>query len=782
MQNYVNTQYCNSGSKQKRYGVRLTVIQNSQDITNNRSNVTIIFELGGAGALGLTTDYTGSSMNGYTYYGNIYINGTSVATGSHTGNMNNSTVATIATWTDNINHNPDGTLSINVKGVFTGGVSSQANGGEASGTVYFDNIPRASSVACTTANIGAKPTITITSAVSSFTHKIYYEFGTITKTLIADSGLTGNTTITYNNWTIPTTFYAQIPNSQSGTGNIICETYSGTTPIGTDSVPFTANVPSSAKPNISNPTIVDTDTVSKNTIQLYVVGKSALKFTFPTFSTSYGSTLKNYTLNINGTQVYSGTETTYTMRTTISQTSNNYELIITDSRGISNTTNLQPFTAYAYTEPKINTFTAERNSTTDTTVNITYNAAITNINSNNRNAKTFKIEYRQTGSTGDWTPVTTITNTYTPNSTVNTTNVSADNTYDFRITATDSYGSVTATTQVSTSSTLLNFNANGATLAFGKASESSTDIEFAIPTDFQKPIKFNSTIKGKRFNASGTGYMKLFTITINGANYVQAMTFDLIQKNRSASGRIILKASTATSPVTNGFMINQFYFEGSSNLYYCYNNSSNPSSVDIYVQKYDASDDIEITNFKLGEYNSNVVITWAGTRVASLPTGYGSASRRAGQYQYGVTSTGTNNSSSNLMTSAGVQAAIAHIIPYTLYDDANGTNGTVTLSDSPANYAYIEVLYNSTQNSITRWDSVKIPNPNGKYFTCIVSWIYNNSSGATQTITQINQFVVSGTNYVISRGECSGWNVEGGSTWSGMSGSAFYICKVIGYK
>ena len=491
MQNYVNTQYCNSGSKQKRYGVRLTVIQNSQDITNNRSNITCIFELGGAGALGLATDYTGSSFSGYSCTGTIYVNGGQVVQTSGVKSVNNSTVVELARWTGNVNHNADGSLSIPISGVFTGGLASQTNGGTAEGRVTFDTIPRASSVACTTANIGAKPTITITSAVSSFTHKLYYEFGSITKTLIVDSGLTGNTTITYNNWTIPTTFYAQIPNSPSGTGNIICETYTGTTLIGTKSVSFTANVPSSAKPNISVPTIVDTDTVSKNTIQAYVIGKSKLKFTFPAFSTSYSSTLKSYTLNINGTQVYSGTDTTYTMSTPLTQAANTYELIITDSRDISNTTGSKSLsTAYSYSPPTCS-MTAERNGTTATTINIVYSGTITNINSNNRNAKSFKIEYKQS-TASSWTTVSgfPVTNAYTKsNVAVNVTGISDSNTYDFRITAVDSYNvPATATVQIGTSATLLNFNANGATLAFGKASEINDTMEVNIKSKFLKEV------------------------------------------------------------------------------------------------------------------------------------------------------------------------------------------------------------------------------------------------------------------------------------------------------
>jgi hypothetical protein len=477
MQTYINTQYCNAGSKKKRYGVRLTVVQNSQSVSNNTSNITVTFELGGAGALGLSTDYTGSSFNGYTCYGTIYVNGSEKASGSSSATIKNNTKVTLASWTGNVSHNNDGTLSIPIRGVFTGGTSTQASGGEASGTVTFDTIPRASSVTCTTANVGAKPTFTISRASSGFTHTLKYSFGSLSGTIATGVGTS------YSNWTIPTSFYAQIPNSTSGTGTITCDTYNGSTYIGSKTCSFTVTVPNTAKPNVSNPTIVDTDTISKDTIQLYVVSKSKLKFTFPTFSTSYGSTLKNYTLKINGTQVYSGTDSSYTMGSPISTASNKYELIITDSRSISNTTGEISFTAYAYSAPTCS-ITAERNSTTPTTVNITYSGTITNINSNNKNAKSFKIEYKQS-TASSWTTITTVTDAYTKtNIALSRTSVDDSHSFDFRITATDSYGNATATAQIGTSATLINFSADGTAIAFGKASESSNTFECALDANF----------------------------------------------------------------------------------------------------------------------------------------------------------------------------------------------------------------------------------------------------------------------------------------------------------
>ncbi len=550
MQTYVNTQYCNSGDKKKRYGVRLTVVQNSQSVANNTSNITVTFELGGAGALGLSTDYTGSSFNGYTCTGTIYVNGSQKSQGSSSANISNSTKVTLTSWTGNVTHNSDGKLSIPIRGVFTGGTSSQASGGEASGTVTFDTIPRASSVAVTsTVNIGAKPTFTITTASSSFTHKLYYQFGGISKTLIA-SGITGSSPITYNSWTIPTTFYAQIPNANSGTCNITCETYSGSTLIGTKTASFTANVPSSATPTApTNVTIEDTDSVSKNTIGVYVVGKSKIKFTFPTFHSDYGATLSTYTLNLNGTN-YSTTSQNYTMTVPVDRTSNTYSVTVTDSRGKTASSGDKTFTAYDYSPPNGN-LAVERNGTTPTNVSITYSGTVTNINDNNNNIPSYSLQYKKkTDST--WADVPNVTfSGYSVSGTIIQTGVSDSYTYDYKLTVSDSYSSASYPVQIGTSATLMNFSADGTGIAFGKASEEASTFECSLKTKFSNEVNVTNQ---NNLKLNGTDILQV--VYPVGAIYMSmqptspATLFGFGTWERIGTGRCLISAGGGTNPTT----------------------------------------------------------------------------------------------------------------------------------------------------------------------------------------------------------------------------------------
>lgn len=115
--------------------------------------------------------------------------------------------------------------------------------------------PAASPIACTTANIGSNPTITIAKASSSFTHSVSYAFGSLKGDIAIKTSATS-----IADWTIPEEFYAQIPNAKTGKGTLTCITYSGGTPVGNPTT-CELNVTTDeqkCKPTVSG-TVVDTN-------------------------------------------------------------------------------------------------------------------------------------------------------------------------------------------------------------------------------------------------------------------------------------------------------------------------------------------------------------------------------------------------------------------------------------------------------------------------------------------------------------------------------------------
>lgn len=137
--------------------------------------------------------------------------------------MRNGTV--IASGKKTITHNPDGTRTFTV--YVEGGIYYYAVNCTGTNTFTLDTIPRASSITCTEASIESNPTITISRASSSFTHTITYQFGSLTGTIAEKTSATSIT-----NWTIPTDFYAQMPDGKLLDGELLCTTYNGNTQIG----------------------------------------------------------------------------------------------------------------------------------------------------------------------------------------------------------------------------------------------------------------------------------------------------------------------------------------------------------------------------------------------------------------------------------------------------------------------------------------------------------------------------------------------------------------------
>lgn len=161
---------------------------------------------------------------------------------SITGPRNGS--ISIASGSITVPHNADGTKSVAFQALVQGvtyGISSNIEN-----SFTLTTIPRASIITCSTANIGTNPTINIKSASNLFTHTIIYSFFDLSETIATD--LPGGN---YTDWTIPETFYSQIPNSPSGQGTIYCNTYSAGSLIGQTSNTFTVNTDESiCKPNV----------------------------------------------------------------------------------------------------------------------------------------------------------------------------------------------------------------------------------------------------------------------------------------------------------------------------------------------------------------------------------------------------------------------------------------------------------------------------------------------------------------------------------------------------
>ena len=316
-----------SGSYGSHYTLWQSITQNSQDIGGNKSNVTVRMYL----------SFDGSSYYAYTgntTYGSMTIEGTTTSYSISSINFSSGQKKDIllATWTGDIGHNSDGTRTLSVSGSWNTD-TTRIGSGSCRASLTLSTIPRASSISCSTANIGSNATITITSASPSFVHNVYGLFGTI------DFSAAANIAGGSFQWTIPTSFYTQIPNAKTGEGIIVCETYSGSTKVGTTQVKFYVNTDENAcRPTVSA-TLKD---VNATTVALTRDSSKLIKYKSIaqldiTSASKNSASIKSVT--VNGANV--GTSGKITVSYSDVSTEN-FTITTTDSRGYTASTTLTP--------------------------------------------------------------------------------------------------------------------------------------------------------------------------------------------------------------------------------------------------------------------------------------------------------------------------------------------------------------------------------------------------------------------------------------------------------
>lgn len=200
----------------------------------------------------------------------ITVNRTSSSVGLGTGNLSNGAViykndVLKISASPNTNYRLL-TLKVNNSN-FTSGNSYTVSGNV---TVASTAQVLASSVGATNANIGSTSTITVTKYNSSYYHSLQYSFGNISGYIKAD-GTTSSSEVKFSQtgvaFTVPTTFYAQIPNAKTGTCTITCRTYSSsssTTVLGAaKTCTFTVTASSSACTPTVTGAVVDTNATTK---------------------------------------------------------------------------------------------------------------------------------------------------------------------------------------------------------------------------------------------------------------------------------------------------------------------------------------------------------------------------------------------------------------------------------------------------------------------------------------------------------------------------------------
>lgn len=399
---------------------------------------------------------------------------------------------------NNIQHNNDGTKTVNWEWYIKTGTSVLGTLNP-TGTRTLTTIPRASqpTIDNTTPELGQQITITTNRASNTFTHTLRYQFGNATGTIATDVTETAT-------WTPAITLAQQIPNAESGIGTIYCDTYSGTTLIGTKSVKFTASVPANITPSISlsNPIIGGSAPASWG---IFVKGKSTASYTI-TGTGNQGSTISQYQSSVAGYRYTTANVTTGILYSAGTQT---ISAKVIDSRGRQATTS-KTFNVVDYYNPS---FTAVQIQRVDQNGNLDDNGeyaffnfagSVSSCSGNNKG--TFKIAYR-VKNTGSYTEKTIATNAQsinqsgfiTSDGTQSGTKIEFENTntYDIKFMITDAFIAVENKQELDTGFDLINWNPSGKALAIGKVSEAGANerkLEIAMDTQIEGQMEATGSL------------------------------------------------------------------------------------------------------------------------------------------------------------------------------------------------------------------------------------------------------------------------------------------------
>lgn len=619
---YIGGSYTTTGLNLELYWSRL-----STNVAANTSTIRVILRIGNQD---IQAGLVVSARGGTT----ITIDGT-----TYTYNAPGTNVTQSGYWSTELGrkdivipHNADGTKTVNLAGYYPIAATLRGTYYSAvsvSGTAVLTAIPKPSipTLSNDAPTLGDTITIYTNRTSTSNTHTLKYTLGTESGTIVEDLP-------TDYNWTLPLSLADGMPNAASLAGVITCETYNGTTLLGTATVAFTASVPATMVPIISNVTITEDVLGIAAQFLGYVQNKSRLAVD-TTADGVYSSTISQVKVTIDGKN-YIGDAIVSEPLTTAGTVA--VTVLVTDSRGKTATTTTN-VTVIPYGPPQISAFNAYRvdgsgtPSDDGTSVAIPINFTIASVN--DKNTKAWALEYRVTGATTWTTLASGSVYTYDATYTNLTGLFSIENSYDIRLTLTDYFASIERSASINTAFAIFNIRPTGKGIAFGKVSERD-DMEIAMAAYFENGI----------YNAD--------EYRVDTGNALPAGDGSVAYWANIPQGRYYVAAATITGqPETTGMI-------------------------------------------DLIRYGTNFIVTWH-----TLPSGS----------IYEMTGNNTSVTAWSKLWSALNLADLMGSFKKNLYTNASGTNSTISLAETAANFAYLDI-YSIDNDGIANF--TRVYSPDGK--------------------------------------------------------------------
>lgn len=336
------------------------------------------------------------------------------------------------------------------------------------------------SLSAATVEMGKSVTINTPAVNSAYKHTLRYAFGSASGTIAA--GIASSVS-----WTPPVALANQIPSATAGSGTVYCDTYSGSTLLGTKSVSITLTVPGSVVPSAGTLSAALAEDTSGT--GLYVKGMGKAKLTLSGASGAYGSSITSYTITGGGWSATNGALTTGTLASAGNIT---FTATVTDSRGRKASTT-RTISVIDYTKPGVAVCDVYRcdadgnRKKAGTYFAVEINASYSAITGNTLSI-TARYKKQSESSYGTAANVTNNGKTVLGGG-----NIGASTTYDVLVTVADKYNSLSIPRTLSTKSVLQSFK-RSAGAAIGKVAELANWLDVAWDTRIRGNLQVDGTI------------------------------------------------------------------------------------------------------------------------------------------------------------------------------------------------------------------------------------------------------------------------------------------------
>ena len=336
------------------------------------------------------------------------------------------------------------------------------------------------SLSASTVEMGKSVTINTPAVSNAYRHTLRYAFGSASGTIA--TGIASSVS-----WTPPVSLANQIPSATAGSGTIYCDTYSGSTLLGTKSVSITLTVPGSVVPSAGTLSAALAEDTSGT--GLYVKGMGKAKLTLSGASGIYGSSITSYTITGGGWTATNGALTTGTLASAGNIT---FTATVTDSRGRKASTT-RTISVIDYTKPGVAVCDVYRcdadgnRKKVGTYFAVEINASYSAITGNTLNI-TARYKKQSESSYGTAANVTNNGKTV-----IGGGNIGASTTYDVLVTVADKYNSLLIQRTLSTKSVLQSFK-RSAGAAIGKVAELANWLDVAWNTRIRGNLQVDGTI------------------------------------------------------------------------------------------------------------------------------------------------------------------------------------------------------------------------------------------------------------------------------------------------